>query len=76
MKSGSELIAAVTSRASAGLQKIKRTLTDAYQELKRRLCQSLNVPLRLVRKSREVLAARLLCLIQKLQKLHERLRVE
>ena len=76
MKSGSELIAAVISRASAGLQRIKRTLTDAYQGLKQRLCRSLNVPLRLVRKSREVLAAGLLWLIQKLQKLHERLREE
>lgn len=76
MKIGFGLIARGISRVNAVLQKIKRTLTAAYQELKRLLCLGLNVPLRLVRKSREVLAARLLWLIQKLQKLHERLRVE
>ena len=76
MKTGSELIAVVTSRVSAAHQRIKKTLTDAYLELKHPLSLSLSVPLRLVRKSRALLAAKLLWLIQRLQKLHERLRVE
>ena len=51
MKIGSELIAKVTSQANAALRKIKRTLTDAYRELKPKVLASLKELLRLVRKN-------------------------
>jgi hypothetical protein len=51
MKIGSELIAKVTSQANAALRKIKRTLTDAYHDLKHRVSVSLKELRLLVKRS-------------------------
>jgi hypothetical protein len=51
MKIGSELIAKVTSQANAALLKIKRTLTDAFHDLKHRVSVSLKELRLLVEKS-------------------------
>ena len=51
MKIGSELIAKVISQASAGLLRIKRTLTDAFHELRQIVLLSLSELLLLARKS-------------------------
>jgi hypothetical protein len=51
MKIGSELIAKVTSQANAALRKIKRTLTDAFHDLKHRVSVSLKELRLLVEKS-------------------------
>jgi hypothetical protein len=51
MKIGSELIAKVTSQANAALRKIKRTLTDAFHDLKHRVSVSLKELRLLVKRS-------------------------
>ena len=53
MKTGSELIAAVTSRVNVVLQKIKKILIGAYQGLKRIVLVSLKGLQQLVKKKRE-----------------------